>query len=84
MPNVTVCLEFETPSKHIIDRFFFPAGHDTALRDPNIEWSQVPHGFFSCVPVSDSAVPLQFVDRFCSSSCPFRFSPSIVSALLVD
>ena len=30
-----------------------------------------------------SPVLLQFVDCFCSSSRPFRFSPSIVSALLV-
>ena len=30
-----------------------------------------------------SPVSLQFVDCFCSSSRPFRFSPSIVFALLV-
>ena len=30
-----------------------------------------------------SSVPLQFVNCFCSSSRPFRFSPSIVYAFLV-
>ena len=74
MPNVTVCTEFEKPSKCIIDRtvFFFPAGRDAILlnmRDPIIERSQIPCGFSHLFtpPVSYLPVLLQSVNCFCSS-----------------